>query len=109
MLLVWVFMIVSGFVWLAEGSCFYVPQPPRNAYGCVDERGEVIGRGKTRYDLDSCFRCTCKRGYLDCCGIGYNAGTMRVEGCTLKKLPRCEYTFVSNVDGISECANWTQN
>uniref|UniRef100_A0A8W8J3J5 Uncharacterized protein n=1 Tax=Magallana gigas TaxID=29159 RepID=A0A8W8J3J5_MAGGI len=68
MWLVWVFLIVSGFVWLAEGSCYNVPQPPRNLNGCVDDEGHVTRLGETKFDYDTCFRCTCVRGALSCCG-----------------------------------------
>lgn len=36
--------------------------------GCVDDEGHVIGLGETRSDYDKCFRCTCARGALWCCG-----------------------------------------
>ncbi|XP_061185308.1 uncharacterized protein LOC133193388 [Saccostrea echinata] len=105
MLLVWVFVFVSGFVWLADGSCFFMQQPPRNLNGCVDKTGQVIGFNETRFDYDECFYCYCGRGALHCCGLGYNAGVMEREGCTLKRLARCDFMFVSKEDGVSECTH----
>ncbi|XP_052702742.1 uncharacterized protein LOC128179369 [Crassostrea angulata] len=109
MWLVWVFLIVSGFVWLAEGSCYNVLQPPRNLNGCVDDEGHVTGLGKTKFDYDTCFRCTCVRGALNCCGFGYRAGIMNLPGCRMKRLPRCEFTFVSVLDGVSQCGTLHRN
>ena len=35
--------------------------------------------------------------------FGYKTGVMRIPGCRLKRLPRCGFTFVSAVDGVTQC------
>ncbi|CAE1315815.1 unnamed protein product [Acanthosepion pharaonis] len=34
-------------------------------------------------DVDACMRCSCDENGLDCCGIGYYAGVMSIEGCEI--------------------------
>ncbi|PVD21663.1 hypothetical protein C0Q70_17462 [Pomacea canaliculata] len=96
MSIVWALLLLVQTV-VVQGSCYvdyaYRDEKTGNPFCMLDNTTRI--EENTWYLTPDCFNCSCGRGWMSCCGVGFQAGVFRIpKGFRMQLVPPCDFIIV---------------